>query len=162
MSNSFDVGNKKRDRSQLVIPEPTKNKTKEFESLMSKYEHLLRSKSEELEKVTQQLRLKERELLQAADKMDELKDEKRKMGHEHDEMIAKLQGKIQALTDSRPSEKTSKRELINLSTSRDKFKEEAGDREKSDKYLKQIRVLESKLSFAESRLEEKTRSVEQL
>lgn len=31
------------------------------------------------------------------DRFDQIKEDKRRMGHEHDEMVAKLQGKIQAL-----------------------------------------------------------------
>lgn len=38
-----------------------------------------------------------------SDKLDEIKEEKRRMGHENDEMVAKLQGKIQALSESKPS-----------------------------------------------------------
>lgn len=45
MSSSFDIGRKKRDRSE-VASEAGKTKNKEFEVLISKYEQILRTKND--------------------------------------------------------------------------------------------------------------------
>lgn len=84
------------------------------------------------------------------------------MGHEHDDLVARLQSKIQALMDKPPAAQTKKKQFINLALTkqrdreRDRSREKERQREKdellSEKYLKQIKILESKLSFTQSRL----------
>lgn len=112
LSSSFDLGSKRREKSEVSISETNKAKTKEFEALINKYEQLLRSKNEEIEKLGNLIKSKDREIQQINDRHDEIKEEKRRMGHDHDDLVARLQGKIQALMDKPPGEK--KKEFINL------------------------------------------------
>ena len=91
------------------------------------------------------------------------------MGHDHDDLVARLQSKIQAMMDKPPLAQPKRKQFINLAFTKQKERERQKSREKekqkqslSDKYLKQMKILENKLSFSELRYEEKRKVVETL